>query len=96
MKKAGLERVNEDGRRLVLYGWKHTFATDCVHNGIDLGVVQQMLGHAHISTTMQYVNVRSQAVLDGYKKIQQTMYETVQRKKLRVVKKTGTTNQSKV
>lgn len=96
MKKAGFQSVNEDGRRLVLYGWKHTFATDCVQNGIDLGVLQQMLGHTHIATTMQYVNVRSQAVLDGYKKIQQRVHENVQRKRFRIIKKTGTTAKSKI
>lgn len=40
-----LERINP-------YIIRHTFATRCFENGMDSKVVQQLMGHAHYSTTV--------------------------------------------
>lgn len=56
--------AEKEGREPVLmktitpYMIRHTFATRCFESGMDTKVVQQLMGHAHYSTTMDiYVHV---------------------------------------
>lgn len=46
--------------------FRHTFASDMVRAGISLPALMQLMGHAHISTTMIYVHISPRDVFDQY------------------------------
>jgi site-specific recombinase XerD len=52
-------------KRLTTHGLRHTFASHLVMRGVTLVAVRELLGHAHISTTMRYAHLAPSVTRDA-------------------------------
>ena len=61
-KRAGLENCT-------LHVLRHTFASNLMMSGVDLGTVQKLMGHKDIKTTMRYAHLAPDHLRAGVEKL---------------------------
>ena len=48
---------------------RHTFATSALNSGMDIVVIQQLLGHSNLDTTQIYAQISQEAVRHSYNRL---------------------------
>ena len=67
-----VQRIGErtaGSRRIHPHLMRHTFATNALHGGMDITVIQHLLGHSDPKTTLIYAELRPDAIRYAYERV---------------------------
>ena len=53
------------GGRHFPHRWRHTYATSLIRRGVDIHVVQRLMGHSNIATTSRYLHLSDSDLIDA-------------------------------